>query len=152
MRRLGQASAAVVALVWAGTAGATGSLDCSIADRTLALEAGAAVSYSIGGFNNFRAALTVKAKDVPTDLARLELGPDDLLHHWFSGNELKLELYREREGSPHGTLRLVVETKRVPGSDDAYRGSYVLSLYTVREGDGEGRTRTFKGKAACSVG
>jgi len=151
MRRLGQASAMVLALAWAGAAGATGSLDCAIADRTLALEAGAAVSYSIGGFNNFHAALTIKVKDVPADLARLDLGPDDLMHHWFSGGELKLELYREREGSPHGTVRLVVDTKRVPGSDGAYRGSYVLTLYTVPPDDGEGRSRTFKGKAACSV-
>lgn len=130
---------------------ATGSLDCEIADKTVTFNAASAFSYSIGGFNNFRGALELRAKDVPADLAKFEFDGEALLHHWFSDKELKLEVYREREGAPHGTVRLVVETRKVAGSEGSYRGTYVLELFTVPEGGGEGRTRTFKGKAACSA-
>ncbi len=145
------AAAALITLLAAAPAGATGSLDCEIADKTLTFNAATAFSYSIGGFNNFRGAIELRAKDVPADLAKFEFDNEALLHHWFGGKELKLEVYREREGSPHGTLRLVVETRRVAGSDGAYRGTYVLTLFTVPEGGGDGRSRTFKGKVECSA-
>lgn len=133
---------------------ATGSFQCEIDDAAVKFTGESAFSTGLGaGFLGFAGALELRAKEAPNGLSDLKLGPAELVHHWFAGDELKLHLYREREGdAPHGYIELIVETKRTPDDETQFAGTYSLRSYdtAVMKND-EAQTLSHDGKATCSV-
>jgi|GEM_PF-541852 len=135
------------------TAFATGGFTCSIDDKAADFEAAATVSRGLGEqIVNFKAELEVRASGTPADLRKLDLS-EHLTQKWYHGRDLKLRLYREREGDKaHGYVELVVQAQRKKGQDDSnYSGNYVLTVYDLPEGSGsEGKTITRRGRVSCS--
>lgn len=131
-------------------AGATGNLSCTIDDKTLTFDAESGFSHGLGGgFINFRAQMRLKAPGVPEALKNLDGAA--LAHHWFHGPEIRLHLYWETESGPHAYVELVLDTKASGADEEAFKGRYTLTVYEVPEG-GEGKERTFYGRAECSAG
>ncbi len=132
---------------------ASGSFSCSIDDKVANFEATAVVSHGIGEqISNLRAALEVRVPGIPEDLRKLDLS-EHVTQKWYLGRDLKLRLYREREGDKaHGYVELVVQAYRNKGKDDTdYSGNYLLTVYVLPEGGGsDGKTITRRGRATCS--
>ena len=145
---------ALMLLLGAGPALATGSLSCSFNDRNLAFEAEATFSRGVGeGFVSFGGKIDVLAKGIPADLSKLPLELEHLTQRWLYGKDLKLRLYHERPGAGlHGTLELIVEAKQAQRDETEFRGTYVLILYHIPAEGADGKTITLRGRAACSVG
>jgi hypothetical protein len=134
---------------------ATGNFLCEIDDPSLKFTAESTFSHGLGeGFMNFGGTVTVLLKDAPKDLADLKVDSGQLVHHWFSGGDLKLRLYRERDSeAPHGYVELIVETKRSPDDETVFEGTYKLEVFDMSKAkDGEGLKLAAEGKASCSVG
>ncbi|MDQ8698196.1 hypothetical protein [Hyphomicrobium sp. LHD-15] len=147
--------AALCLLAVARPAQATGAFLCGIKDDSLKFSAESAFSHGLGErFMDFAASGTVLLKDAPKDLAELKFDDGALVHHWFAGGDLKLHLYREREGdAAHGYIELILETKQSPDDETVFQGTYKLQVYdTTNTKDGEGQKFEAEGKAACSVG
>jgi len=147
-------AASLLALL--GPAHATGNFLCEIDDPALTFTAESTFSHGLGErFTAFAGAGRVLLTEAPGDLADLKVDGNALVHHWFAGNELKLHLYREREGeAAHGYVELIVDTKRT-GEDDetAFVGTYSLVVHDMGGAtDGDGRTLKANGRASCSVG
>ena len=139
----------------AGAAHATGNFICEIDDESLKLSAEATFSHGMGEqFTNFKGTMSVLMKDAPPDLAAIELGSDNLPHHWFRDDVLKLHIYRERDGTgKEGYAELFIETKRNSKDDTDFSGTYELIVFRfLGEQDPEGKTLKAKGKVSCSVG
>jgi hypothetical protein len=135
------------------TAFASGGFSCSIDDKAAKFETTAVVSHGLGEqITNFKAELEVRAPGTPEDLRKLDLS-EHLTQKWYHGRDLKLRLYREREGDKtHGSIELVIEARRNKGADDTeYRGNYVLMVYDLdTAGGSEGKSNTRRGRVACS--
>lgn len=147
--------AALCLLALARPAHATGAFLCGIKDDSLKFSAESAFSHGLGErFMDFAASGTVLLKDAPKDLAELKFDDGALVHHWLAGGDLKLHLYREREGdAPHGYIELILEAKQSPDDETVFEGTYKLGVYDMTDAkDGEGRKLEAQGKAACSVG
>ena len=140
----------------ADVAQASAGLSCSVEDKTLKLEVEGAFSRGVGeGVSNFGGKLEVLAKTTPDDFRSVDLEREHLTQTWINGRDLKLRMYREREGNaaPHGYVELVVETRQSPRDELEYAGSYVLTVFHLKsEQDSEGKTFTARGKAKCSAG
>ena len=143
----------LVALPLARPAMATGTVDCSIADANVALQASATVRDGPGGhFSRLEGKLDIKAKgDIPKDLRKLDLKLDDLTQRWLHGNDLKLRLYRDRGGpGPSAELDLVIEARRAGKDQTELVGGYTLTVAHAAEG--EERIVAVRGRARCTVG
>jgi hypothetical protein len=152
--RLGMLAVAC-ATTGAGAARATGNFICEVDDKSLKLSAEATFSHGMGEqFTNFKGTMSVLMKDAPPDLAEFELGSDNLPHHWFRDDILKLHIYRERDGTgKEGNAELFIETRRVSKGDTDFSGTYELIVFRfLGEHDPEGKTIKAKGKVSCSVG
>jgi hypothetical protein len=132
---------------------ASGTLSCHFGDRNVKFGSEATFSHGVGeGFVSFGGTLEVLAKGTPDDLQTLDLGLDHLTQRWLYAKQLKLRLYREQPGAaPHGYVELIVETKQAGRDETDYRGTYILFVHHLREGEAEGKTVTLRGRAACSV-
>jgi hypothetical protein len=130
---------------------ATGVLDCTIADASLALDAAAVVRQGPGGHvSQLRGKLHVRAKAVPEAFRNIELKPDDLTQRCLYGNDLRLRIYRDRGGNgPSAELDLVIETRRAKKESLEYSGTYVLTVAHVVEG--EEKLVILRGRATCST-
>jgi hypothetical protein len=133
---------------------ATASLSCSAADRSLKFSADAVVSRGLGEqVPQFSGEIELLMKGVPEDFRKLALSLEHLTQRWLYGREVKLRLYREREGEPHGSVELVVETRRTPKDETEYRGRYELTVFTLASPqDSTPKTLKARGRAACSLG
>jgi hypothetical protein len=143
------------ATIGIGSAHASGSFSCEADDKSLKFSAEAMFSHGLGEqFTNFKGTMSMLMKDAPPDLAAIELGSDNLPHHWFHGDVLKLHIYREREGTgKEGYVELFVETKQNPNDETDFSGTYELIVFRfLSEQDPDGRTLKAKGKVSCSVG
>jgi len=141
----------------ADVAQASAGFSCSVEDKTLKLAVEGAFSRGVGeGVINFGGKLEVLAKATPDDFRSVALEREHLTQTWINGRDLKLRMYREREGNalPHGYVELVLETRQIGARDELeYAGSYVLTVYHLKsEQDSEGKTFTARGKARCSAG
>ena len=143
----------VVLLASTQTALASGGFTCSINDKAVKFDAGAVVSHGLGEeFTNFKAKLEVRVPGTPEDLRKLDLS-EHLTQKWYHGHDLKLRLYREREGNKaHGYVELVLEARRKKDAEDIeYHGNYILTVYDLSQTSGsEGTTITRRGRVACS--
>jgi hypothetical protein len=132
---------------------ATGGLGCTIDDANLTLNADTAVSRGMGGvFINFKAEAEIKAKEAPEPLRKLTLD-SALVHHWYTGKEIKLAFYKETETGDHASVDITIETTMPEGADEdaEYVGAYELSIFAVGA-NSESNSTVLTGKASCSAG
>ena len=72
-------------------------------------------------------------------MRKLPLALERLAQRWLHGREVKIRLFREREGEGQGSVELVVETRRAANDETEFSGSYVL---TVSSEDAAPRARS----------
>jgi len=133
---------------------ATAGLNCSAEDKSIRFSADAVLSRGAGeGFVSFRGELTVLVKAAPDDFRTVKFESEHLTQRWLHGNELKLRIYRERDGQgPFGYLDLVLNT-RGAGDEINYRGTYALTIYHLpSDASSEGKTVKARGRVSCSIG
>ena len=94
-----------------------------------------------------------------TALAQAQVGADPvpglgaLTQRWLDNRNLKLRIYRERTGEPHGHVDIVIEAWPRKDSDDIeFRGGYVLTIFDIPKAGADGKTTTLKGRVTCSAG
>ena len=118
----------------------------------LSLEAGR--SHGLGdAVFSFKGELDILAPGVPKDFRKLAFGRDNLTHHWIDNRNLKLHLYHEREGEPHGSVDIVIEAwPRNDAEDLEYRGGYTLTIFDVPKAGADGKTSVLKGRVTCMAG
>jgi hypothetical protein len=125
---------------------ATGGFGCEIDDVSLSFVGGGTTGRGMGlPIINYSAEATVKLKDSPIGMEKIDLG-SSLVHHWMAGEDLSLHFYWERGDSADASLELIIKTK---ASDDSitYDGGYRLIV------SGAGREpEEVSGKAVCSAG
>jgi hypothetical protein len=132
---------------------ASGGASCEIKDKSLTFEASTTISRGLGGrFTNFKGEGKVLRPGVAADLATLAFEHEHLVHTWISARELKMLVYREREGDKHGYVELTIETKPKPKEESEFRGTYELTVYDTGDNpSAEGKTVKLRGKVTCSV-
>lgn len=149
--RIAAPGAALLALLpAAGPAAASGGLTCTARDGAVELDVSSGVSRGMGGaLFQFRGTLRIRAGGIAPDLARTAFEREHVAHSWLSRDEVRLLLYREREGdAPHGFVEVTILT-RSRGTGLRAAGTYAVTVHDVG-GTGEGRT--FRGRAECALG
>jgi len=133
---------------------ATASLSCSADDKSLRFSAEGIVSHGVGeGVAQFTGELEVRLKEAPPGLRKLPLALEHLTQRWLHGREVKLRLFREREGEGQGSVELVVETRQATKDETEFSGSYVLTVSSEEAAQGApARTLKARGRASCSFG
>ena len=133
-------------------AAASGGLDCTAKDRKVAFQLDAGITRGMGSpIFSFDGKIEIKDKAVAADLRETVFRQDHVAQYWLDGKELRLDLYREREGSkPHGYVELVLYTK-TKGDEGEYAGTYELMVYDGVGDNAEARQANFKGKVRCFV-
>ena len=144
----------IAALLLATPAYATASLSCSADDKSLRFSAEGIVSHGVGEtVAQFAGELEVRLKEAPPGLRKLPLALEHLTQRWLHGREVKLRLFREREGEGQGSVELVVETRRAANDETEFSGSYVLTVSSEDAAPGTpARTLKARGRASCSLG
>lgn len=135
---------------------ASGGIHCSADGDGVTIDVGGGVTRGMGGpLFSFEGTLEIADKAVATDLGRTEFAREHVAQYWLDGEELRLLLYREREGDkPHGYVELTITTKARPGDDSEgfYDGSYTLSVFDMtNENGGEGVMVSLEGAVECSA-
>lgn len=140
----------VVLLISAGAACASGGLDCSAEDAKVAFTAHGGVTRGMGGpLFQFEGVVEIKDKSVADDLRKTVFQMPHVAQYWFDAEDLRLDLYREREGDKaHGYVELVIRTK-VAGDEGGFEGSYELSVYDGGGDSAEAKEAKFEGKVSC---
>jgi hypothetical protein len=133
---------------------ASGGIHCSADADGVTIDVGGGVTRGMGGpLFSFEGTLEIADKAVATDLGRTEFTRDHVAQYWLDGQDLRLLLYRERDGAtPHGYVELTITTKARPGNDGEgmYDGRYTLSVFDMtEENGGEGVTVSREGDVAC---
>jgi len=149
--RAGLLTAAMLAIP--ATASATGGLGCGIDDKNLKFDFESLFSYSdIGGLFQIRGEMEIKDERVYKTLRKFALDGSELKQQWFRGNDLKLMIYRETEGSgePFASVKLIIEATKPPEEDFGYEGKYKLSVAAGTEADNQ--SYTVEGKVGCTAG
>ena len=134
---------------------ASASLSCEASDKTVKLNIEAGISRGVGDdFFSFKGELEILAPGTPKDFRKVEFAKDNLTQRWLDNRNLKLKIYREREGEPHGYVDVVIEAWPKKDSDDIeFRGGYTLTIFDMSvKKDGEGKTTILKGRVTCSAG
>ena len=104
-------------------------------------------------FFSFKGELEILAPGIPKDFQKIEFAKEHLTQRWLDGRNLKLKIYREREGEPHGYVDIVIEAWPRKDEEDQFRGGYTLTIFDMSvKKDGEGKTTTLKGRVTCSAG
>jgi len=146
-------AALFMSLAHAAPAQASGAFSCEAADKAVKFSTSAGLSRGGGMFLNMSAQLQIRDGAVPQDLRKLELAGEDITQRWLHGRELKLRFYRERDNKlPHGYVDLLIEARESKEDESKYRGSYRLSIYSLKtEQDSDGQRTTLRGKVDCFV-
>jgi hypothetical protein len=131
---------------------ASASLACSAEDKAVRFSADAVVSRGLGEqVPQFSGQIELLVQGVPEDFRKLSLSLEHLTQRWLHGGEVKLRIYREREGEPHGSVELVIATRQSRKDETEYRGRYELAVTTVGQ-DLAAKTLKARGRATCSFG
>jgi hypothetical protein len=131
---------------------ASASLSCSAEDKAIKFSADAVVSRGVGEqMPQFAGEIELLTPNVPQDFRKLALSLEHLTQRWLYGPEAKLRIYHEREGEPHGSVELVVETRQSRRDETEYRGRYELTVTTLGQ-DSTAKTLKARGRATCSFG
>lgn len=131
---------------------ASGGISCTQASGEHVVDIGAGVTHGMGG-PVFELAGHIEVADpsAAPDLARTTFTREHLAQYWLDGRELRLLLYREREGdAPHGYAELTILTE-ADDDEETYAGTYALTLFDTVDGESEGRTLEYAGAVSCSV-
>ena len=145
----------VVFLIIASTsAHGSAGLNCEADDKSVRFKLEAGISRGAGeGFFSFSGKLEIRAASAPSDFRTLAFDKEHLTQRWLDGQSLKMRIYREREGEPHGYVDLVIEARPRKGAEDLeFSGRYALSIFELPKGKSKGRTTTLKGRVTCSLG
>lgn len=135
------------------TARASAGMSCEASDKAVKLTLEAGISRGVGDdFFSFKGELEILSPGAPRDFRKLELTKDNLTQRWLDNRNLKLRIYRERAGEPHGSVDVVIEAW--PRKDDEldYRGGYLLTIFDIPKAGAEGKTTILKGRVTCSAG
>jgi hypothetical protein len=135
---------------------ASGGLHCSADADGVTLEVNGGVTHGMGGpLFSFEGMLEIADKAIAADLAKTAFAREHVAQYWLDGEDLRLLLYREREGDkPHGYVELTIETKARAGDDGegSYDGRYKLTVFDATEDNGgEGVTVEREGEVECSA-
>lgn len=135
---------------------ASGGMHCSTDADGVTFEVGGGVTRGMGGpLFSLEGTLEIADKAIAADLGKTSFAREHVAQYWLDGEDLRLLLYREREGDkPHGYVELTIETKARAGDDGEgfYDGRYTLSVFDMtEENGGEGVTITRAGDVACSA-
>lgn len=139
-------------LALTSSAHASGGLDCEADDAKVAFAVHGGVTRGMGGpLFQFNGELTIKDQAVAEDLRKIAFEREHVAQYWFDGDELKLDIYREREGDkPFGSVELIVRTTSA-GDEGGFEGRYELVVY---DGTGEGaeaKEARYDGKVSCGT-
>lgn len=144
---------AALAAFAAGPAAASAGFWCEIDDDTVVLSVEGGLSRAIPGPPfNFAGSLAVKAPGAPADFREVALTGDDLAQSWFDGDEIRLQIYRERNAGPFASFDLTIETTIEPEEELTYAGTYTLVTSEMAEGASEATAVTATGVVTCSAG
>ncbi len=146
-------SGAVLLLGMATSAHASGGLNCEARDKAVKLALEAGVGRGAGsGFFSFNGQLEIMAPGAPKDFEKLQFEKDHLTQQWLDDRNLKLRIYRERDGEPHGSIDIVIEAwPRKNAEDLEFRGAYTLTIFDIPTGGRDGKTMVLKGRVNCSA-
>jgi hypothetical protein len=133
---------------------ASEGLSCEASDKAAKLSIGAGISRGVGsGFFSFKGELDILAPGTPKDFRKLAFGRDHLTQQWLDDRNLKLRIYREREGEPDGYVEIVIEAWPKKNSEDLeFRGGYLLTIFDIPKAGADGKTTILKGRINCSLG
>jgi len=135
---------------------ASGGVHCSADGGGVTIEVGGGVTHGMGGpLFSFEGEVTVAGDGIAADLGKTAFAREHVAQYWLDGEDLRLLLYREREGDkPHGYVELTIQTKARPGDDGEgyYDGRYDLAVFDANEDNGgEGLTVKREGEVACTA-
>lgn len=140
----------------ASAAFASGGVHCSADAGGVTIDAGGGVTRGMGGpLFSFEGEVTIAGDGIAADLGKTSFAREHVAQYWLDGEDLRLLLYREREGDkPHGYVELTIQTKARPGDDGEgyYDGRYDLTIFDATEDNGgEGVTVEREGEIVCSA-
>jgi hypothetical protein len=135
---------------------ASGGVHCSADADGVAIDAGGGVTRGMGGpLFSFEGTVEIGDTAIAADLAKTAFARENVAQYWLDGEDLRLLLYREREGDkPHGYVELTIKTKARGGDDGEgfYDGTYDLTVFDATEDNGgEGVTVKREGEVVCSA-
>lgn len=133
----------------AGSAAASGGLSCDVEDKAARISVESGVTRGMGSpVFNFRASVQVLDPAVSEDLRKT--GFDGPVQYWLDNRNLRLVLYREREGDkPHGYVELTILTEAGDDDEGVYGGDYKLAVFDYATGTDQ--SWAFEGKIGCFV-
>lgn len=140
------------AVLVAGPAAASGGFSCNAEDEKLRLDVNGGVSRGMGSaVFSLQGELDIRDDALADDLRRTEFDRAHLAQYWLDGSELRLVLYREREGEgPHGYAEITL--KAVSSEGGSYAGDYVVDLFDMTDSNNsEDKTARFEGRVSCSA-
>lgn len=140
------------AVLAAGPAVASGGFSCSAEDEKLRLDVNGGISRGMGSaVFSLQGELELHGDALADDLRRTEFERAHLAQYWLDGSELRLVLYREREGEgPHGYAEVTLKAMLSKGG--FYAGDYVIDLFDMTgSANNEGKTARFEGQVSCSA-
>lgn len=144
---------AMLAVFAAGPAAASAGFWCEADDDALVLSVEGGLSRGLPGPPfNLSGSLAVKKPGAPVAFRDVALIGDDLAQSWFDADEIRLQIYREREGGSFASVDLVIETMIDPEDELTYAGTYTLVTSEMTEGASEGTAVTATGAVTCSAG
>ncbi|MEP9387914.1 hypothetical protein [Mesorhizobium sp. KR9-304] len=135
---------------------ASGGIHCSADAGGVTIDVGGGVTHGMGGpLFSFEGKLEIADKAIAADLGETAFAREHVAQYWLDGEDLRLLLYREREGDkPHGYVELTIQTTARGGDDGEgfYDGRYKLSVFdATEENGGEGVTVEREGEVVCSA-
>jgi hypothetical protein len=146
------AAASLFTLV-ATSAHASAGMSCEASDKAVKLAIEAGISRGVGDdFFSFKGELDILAPGAPKDFRKIVFEKDNLTQRWLDSRNLKLRIYRERTGEPHGHVDIVIEAWPRKDEELEYRGGYVLTIFDIPKAGADGKTTTLKGRVTCSAG
>ena len=133
-------------------ASASGGLSCETEGGPANIVVESGVTRGMGSpVFNFRGSVVISEKSVAEDLRTTAFADEHLAQYWLDGEDLRLVIYREREGDkPHGYVEITVLTK-AEGDEGGYAGTYELTVFDGTGDDPEGKTVKLDGKIGCFV-
>jgi hypothetical protein len=131
---------------------ATGAFGCSASDAEVTLELDALTTRGMGmPVLTFDGSGEIRNDAIAPDLRQIAFQRKHLAQYWATDRELKMFLYREREGEPHGYVQLVVRASW--GDDGDVTGRYDLEVFDMTgDTSGAGKTLSFQGDVSCVFG
>lgn len=132
-------------------AAASGGLGCNIKDKAVQLSLQSGISRGMGGgFFEFKSKLKSSLPNTPADFRKVTFSEENLTQRWLNGGDLKLLVYKEREGEPHGYVEIRVEAKRGGKEESPYVGTYTLTIYSVPKTEKDNdKPITARGRVTC---